>query len=291
MKNFFAGIFEWFLSVLRQFKMLGFNDIVDIVIVSVILYFVYKFIRDRRAGKLAGGLVLLGLVLILSELFQLQTLRYIFANIFQIGLLAIVIIFQPELRAALEKVGGESLKGISSIKPRTGSADTEAIDALCEAVFDLSTTKTGALIVLENTTKLGDIVKTGVVVNADLNSSLIKNIFYNKAPLHDGAMIIRDLRILAAGCFLPLTENTEISKDLGTRHRAALGMSESSDAKVIIVSEETGIVSVAHNGTLRRRYDLQTLKNEIVSFYSPVGIETKIKEKKVSNKRKNATDN
>ena len=286
MENFFKELIELFESVFKQFRMVGVNDIVDILIVTIILHFVYKFIKDRRAGKLAGGLVLLAAMLILAELFQLQTLKYIFANIFQVGLLAIVIIFQPELRAALEKVGGESLKGITSIKTKNSSTDVEAISALCDAVFELSSTKTGALIVLENTTKLGDIVKTGVVINADVNASLINNIFFDKAPLHDGAMVIRDMRILAAGCFLPLTESSELSKDLGTRHRAAVGMSEASDAKIIVVSEESGIVSVAHNGMLRRRYDKQTLSNEIASFYTPVSIEGKIKDKKATRKNK-----
>ncbi len=286
MKNFIDVIGNWFGNVFRQFTMIGINDIIDIFIVACILHYAYKFIKDRRAGKLAGGLVLLAAVLILSEIFQLHTLKYIFANIFQVGLIAIVIIFQPELRAALEKMGGESLKGFSSIKPKGFSAEEDSVTKLCDAVFELASTKTGALIVLENTTKLGDIVKTGVVINADMNTSLINNIFYNKAPLHDGAMIIRDFRILAAGCFLPLTENTELSKDLGTRHRAALGMSEASDAKVIVVSEETGIVSVAHNGVLRRRYDKQTLINEISSFYVPVTIEDRLKESKFSKRKK-----
>lgn len=289
MGNFFNKLIELFESLFKQFRMMGINDIVDILIVTIILHFVYKFIKDRRAGKLAGGLVLLAAMLILAELFQLQTLRYIFANIFQVGLLAIVIIFQPELRAALEKVGGESLKGITSIKTKNASADAEAINALCDAVFELSSTKTGALIVLENTTKLGDIVKTGVVLNANVNSTLINNIFFDKAPLHDGAMVIRDMRILAAGCFLPLTESSELSKDLGTRHRAAVGMSESSDAKIIVVSEESGIVSVAYNGMLRRRYDKQTLCNEISSFYTPVSIEDKFKDKRKHRSKKNDT--
>lgn len=283
MKDFIDSIGQWFASVGRQIGMMGINDFIDIIIVSVIVYYVYKFIRDRRAVKLAGGLLLLGLVLIASELFGFQTLRYIFDNIFQVGLIAVVIIFQPELRAALEKVGGESLKGFANIKQKNNVREYENdIDSLCDAVFNLSKTKTGALIVLENTTPLGDIVKTGVVINSNLNSSIVENIFFNKAPLHDGAMIIRDFRILAAGCFLPLTENTEISKDLGTRHRAALGMSEASDSMVIVVSEETGIVSVANNGKLRRRYDLETLKNEILNFYSPPSFETKIKDRKRS---------
>ena len=280
MGNFLSAVFDWFATVLRQFTMFGLSDALDILIVSVILYFVYKFIKDRRAGKLTGGLLLLGGVLIVAELFEFQTLRYIFANIFQVGLIAIVIIFQPELRAALEKVGGESLKGIAGIKTKASNSENFEIDELCSAVFDLSSTKTGALIVLENTTKLGDIVKSGVVINSDVVAPLVKNIFYNKAPLHDGAMVIRDMRILAAGCFLPLTESSELSKDLGTRHRAAVGMSEASDAKVIVVSEETGIVSVAYNGKLRRRYDIETLKNELIAFYSPSANESRTNGKK-----------
>ena len=280
MGNFLSGVIEWFGAVLRQFTMFGLSDALDILIVSVILYFVYKFIKDRRAGKLAGGLVLLGGILILAELLELQTLRYIFANIFQVGLIAIVIIFQPELRAALEKVGGESLRGIAGIKSKSNGSDNYEIDELCTAVFDLASTKTGALIVLENTTKLGDIVKTGVVINSDVVSPLVKNIFYNKAPLHDGAMIIRDFRILAAGFFLPLTESSEISNELGTRHGADAGMSEARDAKFMVVSEETGIVSVAYNGKLRRRYDPQTLKNELIAFYSPAVTDIKATHKK-----------
>jgi len=281
MNKFFESVSEWFSSIVKQFSMMGITDVLDIIIVSFLLFYVYKFIKDRRAGKLAGGLLLFVVVLFAAEIFGFQTLRYLFSNIIQVGIIAIVIIFQPELRAALEKMGGESLKSITNIKPKNSKSDIEeAVESLCSAVFDLASTKTGALIVLENTTKLGDIVKTGVIVNADLNSSLIKNIFFSNAPLHDGAMIVRDMRILAAGCFLPLTDSSELSKDLGTRHRAGLGMSETSDAKVIIVSEETGVVSVAFNGKLRRRYTHETLKNEIISFYTPVNIEEKIKDKK-----------
>lgn len=276
MEKIFNDIATWATTTFRQFTMMGLNDIVDIIIVAVILNFVYRFIKDRRAVKLAGGLALLGLILVAAELLGLKTLSYIFDNIFQVGLIAIVIIFQPELRAALEKMGGESLKSITGIKPRGSDiVDEKAIDSLCSAVFDLASTKTGALIVLENTTKLGDIIKTGTVINADLNASLVKNIFYNKAPLHDGAMVIRDMRILAAGCFLPLTESSELSKDLGTRHRAAVGMSEASDAKVIVVSEETGVVSVAYNGRLRRRYDYDALNRELVAFCTPANSDEK----------------
>lgn len=289
MSEFFGSIGNWFLTIFRQFKMMGINDFVDIIIVSVLLYYIYKFIKDRRAGKLAGGIVLLFVLLFVAEIFELHTLSFIFENIFQIGLLALVIIFQPELRAALEKMGRESLRGLVIIKPKESKTDIEkSIDELCTAVFDLSESKTGALIVLENNTKLQDIARTGTKINADVNRLLIQNLFYNKAPLHDGAMIISDMRILAAGCFLPLTENNELSKELGTRHRAAVGMSEASDAKVIVVSEETGVVSVAHNGELCRRYTYETLRNEITSFYTPVSLDDKIKERKIIRRKPKA---
>ncbi len=287
MSEFFSSVGDWFLTIFRQFKMMRLNDVIDIIIVSVLLYYIYKFIKERRAGKLAGGIVLLMLVLFMAEIFDFHTLSFIFQNVFQIGLLALVIIFQPELRAALEKMGGESLRGIVNIKPKASKSEIEkSVDELCGAVFGLSSSKTGALIVLEDTTKLGDIVKTGTKVNADINRFLIENIFYNKAPLHDGAMIISEMRVLAAGCFLPLSENSELSKELGTRHRAAVGMSEASDAKVIVVSEETGLVSVAYRGELCRRYTYETLKNEIMSFYTPVTLDEKIKEHKKTIRRR-----
>ncbi len=281
MNEFFTSIGNWFQTIFRQFRMMGLNDFIDIIIVSVLLYYIYKFIKDRRAGKLAGGIALLFIVLFIAEIFEFYTLSFIFQNIFQIGLLALVIIFQPELRAALEKVGRESLRGFVIIKPKASKSEIEKhVDEICAATFDLSASKTGALIVLENTTKLQDIAKTGTQINADINRLLVENIFYNKAPLHDGAMIISDMRILSAGCFLPLTDNSELSKELGTRHRAAVGMSEASDAKVIVVSEETGVVSVAHNGELCRRYTPETLKNDLMSFYNPTTLDEKIKKRK-----------
>lgn len=242
------------------------TDIIDICIVAFLLYYVYTFIRDRRAGKLAAGVVLLMLFMLISEIANMYTMSFIMENVFQVGIIALIVVFQPELRSALEKMGAEPLKTLK-IGDRAGQAnDTHAIiDALTGAVCDMSLEKTGALIVIERSTKLGDIIRTGTVVDAKADPFLIKNIFFNKAPLHDGAMIIRDGRIHAAGCFLPLSSNPEIIKNLGTRHRAGIGMSENSDAVVIIVSEETGTISSAIDGQLTSNYSYQSLKKFLES--------------------------
>lgn len=241
---------------------MDFIDVIDILAVAGLLYAAYIFIRDRRAGKLAIGVALIVGLWVLASMIGLHALQFLIGNILQVGLIALIILFQPELRSALEKLGGEPLKGLKSIgEHRDGEGTKREIRELCEAITELSDTQTGALIVIERSTKLGDVIKTGVVVNSDISSFLIRNIFFNKAPLHDGAMIIRDGRIWAAGCFLPLSSNDSIIKDLGTRHRAGIGMSENSDAVVIIVSEENGIISVAQDGKLRRNYNYTTLKN------------------------------
>ncbi len=247
----------------------GLNDFFDILIVSVLLYYVYKFIRERRAGKLAIGLVVIVLVNILSEVFSLSALGFIFSNFFQIGLLAIVIIFQPELRSVLEQAGGTSLKGLKNLGEKHIENTEKMINEVCDAVCEMAKDKTGALIVFENQTGLNDIVSSGTIVNADTSSFLLRNIFFENTPLHDGAVVIRDGRVCAAGCYLPLSDNTAIDKELGTRHRAAIGMSEISDALVLVVSEETGKISLARNGAINRNYDYAGLKKELMAFFAP----------------------
>ncbi len=242
------------------------TDIIDVCIVSFLLYFVYKFIRDRRAGKLAAGVLLLMAFMFVSEITNMYAMSFIMENLFQVGIIALIIVFQPELRSALEKMGAEPLKTFRRGDPKSQNGNArELIDALTSAACDMSLVKTGALIVIERSTKLGDVIRTGTVIDAKADPFLIKNIFYNKAPLHDGAMIIRDGRINAAGCFLPLSTNPEIIKDLGTRHRAGIGMSENSDAVVIIVSEETGTISSALDGKLVSNYSYQSLKKFLES--------------------------
>lgn len=259
MNNFFDILdYAW-----GQFR--GIVDIIDIALMSTIIFFVIKFIKDRRAGKLATGVIMLFLFLVISNLIDMRAMSFVFSNITQIGIISLVILFQPELRSGLEKIGGNPIKKIMG-EQRNQVSGQEVISNICRAVSELAQEYTGALIVIERSTHLGDIIKTGTIVNADVEVALIKNIFYNKAPLHDGAMVIRLGRICSAGCFLPLSTNDDIIKDLGTRHRSAIGMSENSDAVIIVVSEETGTISIAVDGQLRRNYDYNTLKTELSSL-------------------------
>jgi len=257
------AISDFFRYIFNQFSDFGVADVIDILIVSFVLYYLITFIYDRRAGKLTIGVILLFLLLAVSTFFDFKVLAFILRNIVQVGIIALFILFQPEMRSMLEKMGNESFKNLK-IRENTDRAETEAmIETLAGSVDELAKTKTGALIVIERGTKLGDNIKTGIVINADVNSYLIKNIFFDKAPLHDGAMIIRNNRIYACGCFLPLSYNTDIIRNVGTRHRAAIGMSENSDALVIAVSEETGIISIAQGGVLVRNYDKEGLIKEL----------------------------
>lgn len=246
--------------------MIRWTDVVDILILSVLLYYAYRFVSERRAGKLTLGIFIIFLIMAVSELVNFHAVNYLLGNVFQVGVIALLILFQPELRGALEKVGEEPLRGLKGLGEGRSMANmTEMVEGLCEAVSDMSRTKTGALIVMERSTKLGDIIRSGVELDAKVSAYLIRNVFYNKAPLHDGAMVIRNGRICAASCFLPLTER-DINQDLGTRHRAALGMSEVSDALIIIVSEETGTISIAFDGELKRNQNYQTLKQTLTEL-------------------------
>ena len=240
---------------------MGILDILDICLVWVMFYMVYKFIRERRATKLAIGVMILFALRFISEFFNLIALEFILQNVLQVGLIALVVVFQPELRSALEKVGGEPLRSIKSLTDSKAIAEyNDVIANICEAVCDMALDRTGALIVVERYTNLDSFVKSGTEINASVKSYLLKNIFFDKAPLHDGAVIIRNMQIIAAGCFLPLSTNPDIVKDLGTRHRSAIGMSENSDAVVIVVSEETGTISVAQDGVLTRNFDYGKLQ-------------------------------
>lgn len=268
---------EWIKETLRHYWSLftvSMNGIVsvlvnifDILCLALVLYIVYKFVKERRAGKLVLGIGLLAIFLLICNLFSLTAMRFILKSLFEVGLVLIVVLFQPELRAALEKVGDNSIKGVKSFGERKNSTQTIAmIDEVTNAIFDLAKTKTGAIIVFERNTKLGDLILTGTVLNAQISTFLIKNIFFNKAPLHDGAVIIRDNRLYSAGCLLPLSINPDIIKDLGTRHRAAIGVSENSDCVAVVVSEETGIVSITHEGHIYRNFTRATMKKKLEEF-------------------------
>ena len=268
--NTIRELWSYFSSVVRS---IGVMDILDILIVSVLLYYLVRFIQQRRAGRLAIGILVLLFMLLVSTIFNMHMIRYILENLFQVGIIALLIVFQPELRSALEKVGAEpfrSLRGIGEGKELDQTA--AVIREVASAAADMGAERTGALIVFERTTKLGDIARTGTIINADVNAFLLKNIFFNKAPMHDGAVIIANNRIAAAGCFLPLSMNQDIIKDLGTRHRAGIGMSENSDAIVVIVSEETGVISVAVEGRLTRDYDKDTLSRLLLHYLAADGM-------------------
>lgn len=244
----------------------GVTDVIDVAIVAFVIYKVLGFIRETRALQLVRGLLILVLITVLSDYFNLYTLNWILRNTLQLGVIALVIVFQPELRRALEYVGRSKF-----ITPQFAQMDKERVkeitSAIIKAVDYFSTNKIGALIIMERETVLEDIAETGTKVNATISTELLGNIFYQGAPLHDGATIVRGDRIYAAGCVLPLTQSKTLSKDLGTRHRAGIGITENSDAISIIVSEESGIISIAVDGKLTRFLDIKTVEKTLLNIY------------------------
>ncbi|WP_417110162.1 diadenylate cyclase CdaA [Hominenteromicrobium sp.] len=267
-----ASWWEWMVSIAMNFQ---FKDAVDIIIVAFLIYGVVKLVRETRAGQLVKGLFLLVILFIISSYFNLVMVSRVLAYFFQFAFVAILILFQPEIRKALEQVGrnnvGQSIAAVVTGRDRSydRAQIRKAINAVVDGVGILQQLKMGALIVFERKTKLGDIIETGTQINCEPSGQIVGNIFFNKAPLHDGAMIIRDGMIHAAGCILPLTKNTSVSAELGTRHRAALGVSEESDAVVVVVSEETGQISVAVNGVLARRFTRDTLRDVLEGYLIP----------------------
>ncbi|MBP5289254.1 MAG: diadenylate cyclase CdaA [Clostridia bacterium] len=264
MLGFFQSVADAFRYFWNQILSMNFSDVLDIIIVSVLVFYVYGFVRQRRAGKLALGILAVLLAAWISNVAGMGALHYILEKLFDVGIIALIVIFQPELRSALEKMGG-NFRNLNRITETRESDAERMTEEICQAAEDLSRGRTGALIVLERTTRLGDEIKTGVEVDAAVNSFLIKNIFFDKAPLHDGAMIIRNGRIHSCGCFLPLTGNPDLPKEFGTRHRAGLGISEISDAFVIIVSEETGDISVAKNGEIDKGISAKVLRHRLAN--------------------------
>lgn len=273
MKEVFERLFSGgfvFTYLIEPFRGFGWRDAVDILALMGIFFAAYLFMRDRRAGKLIGGIVLMLGVYIVSGVLDLYALRYIFGSFFGYGLIAVAIVFQPEIRSAMERMGSVPLRGLKTIgAERKGVLLTQAnIDAIVEGVKDIafSENNAGALIVIERSTRIGEYIRSGTQINADISSQMLKAIFFKDAPMHDGAVIIRNGRLFAAGCFLPTTENTELPKELGTRHRAAIGLSEQSDSVVIVVSEETGNVSVAYNGSLERGFNSVSLRRKLTTL-------------------------
>lgn len=234
---------------------MGISDFLDIIIVAYLIYKAIGFVRRTNSNNLAKGLVVFLLALWGSDIFSLTMINFLLRKTAELGLIALLILFQPELRRLLERMGS----GFASGRSSSGTVMDSAISQTVQACCDMSASKTGALIIFERGVALNSIISTGTVINADTTAELLKNMFFNKAPLHDGAVIIRDGRIAAAGCVLPLTQRTNLSKDLGMRHRAGIGLSEESDAVIIVVSEETGAISAAMNGMLKRHLSGEAL--------------------------------
>lgn len=252
----------------------------DILVVTFLIYEAISLVRQTRTAQLAKGIIAVLLAYAVANLLGMRTLAWLINSIMSFGIIALVVVFQPELRRALEQVGRTSLFGMQLFKGKADPGDLRAkwqsaIVAVCDSAEQLADSRTGALVVLERRTNLSEIIKTGTVLNADITPEMLGTIFYEGTPLHDGAVVVRDGRIEAAGCFLPLSNNLEIGKDMGTRHRAALGMSENSDAVVVVVSEETGIISLAKNGVLIRRLDRQNLFNLLEGDMVPPAVEEK----------------
>lgn len=244
--------------ITNTLKNISIFAVLDILVVAYIFYKGYILIKETRAEQLLKGIILMVALIPISYVLKLEMLNFILNKTLTVGLLSVVIIFQPEIRRVLEHIGRSAFEEIHNIQDEEKRNIT--VNEIITAIGNLAETKTGALIVVEQATRLGEILNSGTILDAKVSSNLLENIFVVNTPLHDGATIIRKDRILASGCVLPLTNNTTINKKLGTRHRAAIGLSEVSDSIVLVVSEETGVISLAINGRLTRNYDREKLR-------------------------------
>lgn len=260
-----------FISYIMYYKQfIRIMDIIDILIVAYAIYKLIKLVRETRAAQLIKGIILLLVAMQLSSLFNLYMVNYVLKNAMQVGVIAIFVVFQPELRRALEKMGRSKFSKVLSFDDDDiEEKNSHTVDQLCQAVKNLSDNRIGALMILERTTKIGDIIRTGVTLNSEVSAELLINIFVPNTPLHDGAVVIRDNKITAAACFLPLTQNSELNIELGTRHRAAIGITETSDCVALVVSEETGKISLALEGTLTRNLTVESLERALSKIMSP----------------------
>ena len=254
--------------------MVGISDVIDIAIVAFALYHAMRFIRRSRSGQVAKAILILVVAFGVASVIHLRIVKFVLSNAVELGLIALIIIFQPEIRRFLERMGSGKLKELFVTESAVEEVPA-AIDQTVEAYTSMSKDKVGALIVFERKTMLDDVIKSGTPLDAAVSAQLIKNLFWNKAPLHDGAVIVRNGRIVGAGCMLPLSGNTNLSRDLGMRHRAGIGISENSDAVVAIVSEETGSISVAINGMLKRHLSPDTLRRLLKNELAPEAEEKK----------------
>lgn len=264
---------NWITEVFSLFKnTFGIVDVIDIAVVALLFYTVLKFATSTHSWTLIRGIAIIGIIYFVSWAVGLNTLNTLLSSLLQFGLIALVVVFQPELRRALENLGRTGIDRLSLITGRVSAeAETRWRDALviiADSAERMSKSCTGALIVIERMSPLDDIIETGSQINSAVNGDMLETIFYEGTPLHDGAVIVRDGRVAAAGCLLPVSNNRDLSRDMGTRHRAAIGVSEVTDAVVVVVSEETGLISVAQDGVILRHLDrtnlLRILQNEII---------------------------
>ena len=267
------------------------SDLLDILFVTFVIYEVIKLIRGSRTFQLVKGIILLVVVYVAINLLEMEASEYLFTVLFQNGLLILVVLFAPELRKILESFGRQSIRDISFFNFKNGvnyeQTVKETINSFCKASADMSETKTGALVVFEKDTSLQDISGTGTLLDARASAELFNGIFFKNSALHDGAVVVRDARIHSAGCILPLTQNTSLASELGTRHRAAIGLSEQSDAIIVVVSEETGSVSIARNGVLTRDISNGELREILLDEFI---VKNKKQEKKKNGKKAKKSD-
>ena len=253
------AIIDFFRDVVAMLPTINFMDIVDILLVALLLYGAFQMIRSTGAARIAKGIGLILLLYVLTQALNMYLMNYLLETVLEIGIIALIIMFQPELRRLLEKLGGRSMRQLLNLKEEEKDME-RVISQTVHACEILSRERTGALIVIERNDTLMEYQKNGTEIDARVSSELLRNLFFTKAALHDGAVLLRNERVAAAGCVLPLTQNRNISSDLGTRHRAAIGISEVTDSVVVVVSEETGTISVAMDGMLKRHLAPQTLK-------------------------------
>lgn len=273
--NFFRTYFDWF-----YIPRITISDVVEIIIIAFILYHIMVWFQTTRAWTLIKGILVLLLFMGIAAIFQFNTIIWIFKNTISVGVIAVIIIFQPEFRRALEQLGRKNFISsfFSSDGEKTGKRlDKKIVNEIAKAVYSMGAVKTGALIVLEQEVRLGDYERTGIAIDSKISSQLLINIFEHNTPLHDGAVLIRNDRIVSATCYLPLSDNLDINKELGTRHRAAIGISEVSDSITVIVSEETGAVSIAHNGELVRNIQKDNFVEQIEKISRKETITGKVK--------------
>ena len=259
---------NFFHSVVNQFAVLRITDLIDILAVSYLVYKALKFIRDTKTIQLLKGIVLLVLITQVSALAHLNTLHYILSNVLQLGLIAWLIVFQPELRRLLEHVGRSTMSKWFNSRGEFDEDVLRVIREIAHGAQAMANSRTGALIVIENEDNISPLISSGIPIQAETRSELLENIFVPNTPLHDGAVVIRDKKIELATCVLPLSQNPNIRQELGTRHRAGIGISEESDAVAIIVSEETGKISVAYQGVLETGFSEESLRERVMELLS-----------------------